>query len=567
MSGGPTVTLTFAGDADRLRRTFAQLGAASSKFNNDIDKVSKASALAFGGIAATAAGGALVAGAALAALPLAFAGIGIAAAAQSEKVKTAFTGLKTHVVAQVKQLAVPFEAVLVGIAAKAKAAFNQIAPDLGAIFKTVAPMVDTLATAIMNLVTGAMPGFRTAIESARPVIDALAAGITGLGPAIGAFFTNLSTGSTGAAGAVTTLFSAVNWLLPVLGSVIGFLAQWSSVIVPIAAGVAAAAAAVWVINGALAVYNAVTMAVRAATAAWAAVQWVLNAALFANPIGIVVVAIAALVAAVILAWRNCETFRNIVIAVWGGIKSAFSAGVAAVKGILSWFGSLGGLFQGWFSKAVSAVRSAASAIVSAARQLVSGTISAIAGLAMLPIRVIAYFVQMVTGGRVQANQLIALVRQVPGRILSALGNLGSLLVGAGRSLIQGLINGIKSAFGGAVAAVRSGMTMIRNLLPFSPAKEGPFSGRGYSLYSGQALIKDFGRGITRGAPDLQGAAESALRGTHAALNGSVATGRGSGVAAAGGGVLQLVVAPGSDAAVATMINHLIRVGKIQAKVA
>ena len=63
-------------------------------------------------------------------------------------------------------------------------------------------------------------------------------------------------------------------------------------------------------------------AARAATVAWTGAQWLLNAALDANPIGIVVIAIAALVGALIYAWNNSETFRNVVMGAWEGIKTA-----------------------------------------------------------------------------------------------------------------------------------------------------------------------------------------------------------------------------------------------------
>ncbi|QIM22887.1 hypothetical protein G7075_20050 [Phycicoccus sp. HDW14] len=56
------------------------------------------------------------------------------------------------------------------------------------------------------------------------------------------------------------------------------------------------------------------LAGAAATGIVTAAQWLWNAALTANPIGIVVVAIAALVAAIVLAWKNSETFRAIVLA-------------------------------------------------------------------------------------------------------------------------------------------------------------------------------------------------------------------------------------------------------------
>src|SRR5690554_2119301 len=49
-----------------------------------------------------------------------------------------------------------------------------------------------------------------------------------------------------------------------------------------------------------------------ASNAWAVAQWALNAAMSANPIGLIVVAIAALVAGLVLAYKKSETFRNIV---------------------------------------------------------------------------------------------------------------------------------------------------------------------------------------------------------------------------------------------------------------
>lgn len=83
-------------------------------------------------------------------------------------------------------------------------------------------------------------------------------------------------------------------------------------------------------------------AVRVATLAWTGVQWLLNAALTANPIGLVVVAIAALVAGFILAYRNSETFRNIVQGAWEGIQAAASfAWNSVLKPV---FASLGDAF-------------------------------------------------------------------------------------------------------------------------------------------------------------------------------------------------------------------------------
>lgn len=67
-------------------------------------------------------------------------------------------------------------------------------------------------------------------------------------------------------------------------------------------------------------FAAAQNAIKIATAAWTAAQWLLNAAMSANPIGIVIAVIVALVAAVVLAWKNSETFRNVVTKAWEAIK-------------------------------------------------------------------------------------------------------------------------------------------------------------------------------------------------------------------------------------------------------
>ena len=57
----------------------------------------------------------------------------------------------------------------------------------------------------------------------------------------------------------------------------------------------------------------------------ATAQNVLNAAMNANPIGLIIVAITALVAAFKYLWDNCEGFRNFWLGLWDGIKQAWEA--------------------------------------------------------------------------------------------------------------------------------------------------------------------------------------------------------------------------------------------------
>lgn len=70
----------------------------------------------------------------------------------------------------------------------------------------------------------------------------------------------------------------------------------------------------------------------------------LNAVMLANPIGLVIAAIAALVAIFVVLWNKCDAFREFWINLWEAIKEAF-AGVAeaigeAVSNIAEWFSAL-----------------------------------------------------------------------------------------------------------------------------------------------------------------------------------------------------------------------------------
>lgn len=66
----------------------------------------------------------------------------------------------------------------------------------------------------------------------------------------------------------------------------------------------------------------IILGIVAAVKVWTAAQWLLNAALAANPIGLIAVALGALVTALMYAWQNSETFRNIVTGVWTAVRDA-----------------------------------------------------------------------------------------------------------------------------------------------------------------------------------------------------------------------------------------------------
>lgn len=66
----------------------------------------------------------------------------------------------------------------------------------------------------------------------------------------------------------------------------------------------------------------------------------LGIAMVTNPVGLIILGIIALIAAIIWLWNNCEWFRNAVVAVWEAIKTGFSAVVEWFKGLPAWFNNL-----------------------------------------------------------------------------------------------------------------------------------------------------------------------------------------------------------------------------------
>lgn len=98
---------------------------------------------------------------------------------------------------------------------------------------------------------------------------------------------------------------------------------------------------------------------------------------------------------------------------------------------------------------------------------------------------------------------------VPNTIKNFVSNAGTMLYEAGRNLLDGLIRGIKTMFGPLGNIVRDAAQMVRNFWPFSPAEEGPLSGKGDPLFAGQKIIQRVAAGISMETPTLQAASSQA----------------------------------------------------------
>lgn len=174
-----------------------------------------------------------------------------------------------------------------------------------------------------------------------------------------------------------------------------------------------------------------------------------------------------------------------------------ASGLAAIVGFVA---AVVAGFVGMVANVISAVAGWVSGVLAKAGELVNGFL---AKCSQLWSQTVSKFSQGVT-------RAVSEVKQMPSKAKAALGNLGSFLLSSGKALIQGFINGIKSMVGAAKEAVSGVLSAVRGAFPFSPAKWGPFSGRGYTTYSGKALMEGFADGINSGAGSAVGAVEDAL---------------------------------------------------------
>ena len=130
---------------------------------------------------------------------------------------------------------------------------------------------------------------------------------------------------------LTWVLDNANWLVPVLGSIVGIIGS---------------------ITAGIKIYNGVMKIAKTVQLAW-------NLALAANPIGLVVIAVAGLVTAFTILWNKCEGFRNFFIGMWEAIKNA---GKGAADFLGNVFNSIVGTIKGVINGMISLINGAIRAI-------------------------------------------------------------------------------------------------------------------------------------------------------------------------------------------------------------
>lgn len=302
---------------------------------------------------------------------------------------------------------------------------------------------------------------------------------------------------------------------------------------------------VWIVIGAI-IVAAVVVVITIVRALWAvitvvfsaiviAIRAVITAAMwFWSTFGPIFIAIGALVWAVwsgvfSIVFALLKLAFTVVIAIvqlfWAVIKLAFMAIGAVVMMVWSTvispiLSAIGALFTWLWESAISpaltfigaglsllwgVIKTVFNAAVGFIRAAINQIVSAASGIAGFVNMITNYFQSVVNAVRSRIEAAISVVRGLPGQIMTAIGNLGSLLYTAGQNVINGLINGISSKIGALRAKISDAASAIRNALPFSPAKEGPLSGGGDPTIAGSKIISMIASGMRMEIPRLQSA--------------------------------------------------------------
>lgn len=288
-------------------------------------------------------------------------------------------------------------------------------------------------------------------------------------------------GATNEANAAADPFAWSN-LGKVLGYVLGLFVAWKAALLAV---------------------RGVMVAVSAATKAWAAVQWVLNAAMSANPIGLVVIAIAGLIAAgawLVQNWDEIAAWWN---DLWGGIAAWTVEKWDAITGTITgaWDSIISGI-TGFGVSILSGLQGAwdtssgaASAAWEGIKGIVSGAWDAIVGG-------IAGF----------GASLLAGITEAWNAVLEFFGGLN--LFESGAKLLSTFVDGIKSMASSVVESVEGVFTKVREYLPFSDAHVGPLS---QLTLSGARMMTTLAEGVT----SAQGGLVSKVSGALSAVGGAI----------------------------------------------
>lgn len=399
-------------------------------------------------------------------------GVLVAAYASSEEFREAVHGLLDAILPLGQTLISALGPILAMLPGLFKMVVSAITPLLTVVVQVASELISALVPVIQTLISSILPPLISIFKAVLPVILGLVPVITQLVETLAGI-----------------LIPVIESLMPIVSSVFEGIGAVIEAIVPIIEGIVKTIAAIMEGD-----WGAVWEGVKeTVSAAFAFLDTMIEQAL--------------------------QVGKDIIQGLIDGIVSLVSGVGDAISdvanSIIKWFKSILGIaspskvfqnfgkdiLQGLINGIKSLVSSVGNAVTSVGTKMISLFTNA-------KNKVVNVFNSLVTtvkgavtrlgsGVRSGISSVVSTITGISGKITSAVSGFGSMLYNAGASIIDGLVNGIRNSVGKVTGAVSNVMQAARNLLPFSPAKEGPFSGRGWSLYSGESIAEALAEGMQK----------------------------------------------------------------------
>lgn len=219
------------------------------------------------------------------------------------------------------------------------------------------PKLDQLQTNITDMNQNLKGGLSTTMDMAGNILNGPNESVERFNQRLGGLMITLGRGVApafqfvtdkvgGVLVMITNLLERFPMLTQVLGTLaIGLLTIKTAMIAAKLAQIGWNLAMITGINS-MGIFAALQNTMALGSKAWAAAQWVLNAALTANPIGLIIAGVAALIGIVALVVKYWEPLGDFFLGLWSGITAAFASGFEYISGIVStvsdWWNSLFG---------------------------------------------------------------------------------------------------------------------------------------------------------------------------------------------------------------------------------
>lgn len=445
---------------------------------------------------------------------------------------------------------------------------TQLLESIGAVATNVAPRVAIIGRAIVEAFPAVLSGLGSVLapivsEALATAWNIAAQGLSGLGinlppvdasqfmaafQQVAAFVTTVIDGIKSAISTVSTAFAPA--VAAIQSAMAPVIAQVASVLMPALAALGTALG-----NLAVAVLPVISAAIQTIAPIVASIigHVVSLGSAIANAVTPVIIAMATVVQATLPVIQGMfqafgDYIRGLIDAVFPHIEAIVTTAMNVISSVISTVlafisGDWSGVWNGIFN-ILDSIWSGMVSIVQTYIGMVSGAIDSalgfIKGVWNTAWSALGSFLDSAWNGIVSAvsggsEQVMSELGSLPSKIIGVFAGAGSWLIDSGRALLQGFADGVMGAVGWVGDQISGALGKIRGLFPFSPAKEGPFSGRGYTTYSGKALMRDWARGMASEESAVRKTVKSALGGASAMLSAGV-TVSGAHASATGGNV-------------------------------